>query len=95
MSHGAHHEGHGHGSKAKKKKGTKFPVLGIVAWWLVISIFAFSPVLGFVSLISLGFIPSMTEVLMYPFEKLSELEDKKKKEKKEGTKKNHAHTSHH
>lgn len=96
MSHDAHHEGHdhghGHGSKAKKKKGTKFPALGIVAWWLACSTLAFNPFLGVVVIIALGLTPSMAETIMYPFQKISEIEDKKK----EGEKKDHhAHTDHH
>ncbi|MBP9732071.1 MAG: hypothetical protein KBD29_01280 [Candidatus Magasanikbacteria bacterium] len=81
---------HGHSSKKKKKKGTKFPLLGMVAWWIAFSTFAFNAAVGIVVVVALGFIPGMAEVLMYPFQKFFELEDEK-----EDAKKKHTHSSHH
>lgn len=89
------HDAHGHGSKAKKKKkkkkeGAKFPWFGIVALYITYCFFDVNFVLGMFFLVTVGFTPSIGEAIMYPFEKISELEDKKKDEKKK-----HTHTSHH
>lgn len=89
MSHGSHGGGHDHRPK-KKKKGTKFPWGGILALWVLYSCFDFHPLLGVVVTITLGLVPGVVELIMYPFQKLSEMEG----DKKGGSKKEHSHGHH-